>query len=164
MLHLRSENLICEASGFASEVFYKQSELMSFSMALQFIMWMSIYFQYLDWIFWSFTGTNCSFLIKDQKFLQSFLKLRKRKLKQSLDCSAASVHAIQRLRDAAHSAVQFVRPLTTFAGLVWVYHRDYHISNYADSRKLRRCCWWAERGSNKASKSEFVCTANYAAN
>lgn len=43
MMYLRSENVICDASRFASEVFYKQSELVSFSMAFQFIMWMSIY-------------------------------------------------------------------------------------------------------------------------
>jgi len=42
-----------------------------------------------------------------------------------------------------HSAMWFVRLLTTSAGSPWVYRKDNYKSNYTDSRTLRLLCQWA---------------------
>lgn len=160
MLHLRSENLWC--SRFCSRGIL-QAILISFSMAFQFIMWISIYFQCLDWISWSFTELISSFLTKAQNFCSPSWNWENVNLSK----------ALTRLQSPFTPRNAWEMLLALLCGL-WG-HRQLllvqsgctvriTLSNYADPRKLRRCCWWVEKGNNKASKSEFVRTANYAVN
>lgn len=162
MLHLRSENLICDASGFASEEFDRQSELVSFSMAFQFIMWMSIYFQCLDWISWSFTGMICSFLIKDQNFYSLSWNWENTNLSKALNA----------LRHPFTPLSAWEMLLALLCGF-WDHWQLLLVQSGCTIRIIISqttliqgnwdCCWWAEKGNDTASKSEFVCTANYAA-